>query len=70
VLVTPSLIAARGRGQGGAAYTWYDGSTEPGQRYSYWLAEIELNGRVNEYGPADSAGTAAQQVLYVPVVVR
>jgi hypothetical protein len=52
VRVTPQRILARGGPQMGASYSWIDPSAAPGVRYSYWLQEIEIGGRINEYGPA------------------
>ena len=51
VRVTPAIILAQGRGQGGAAYEWIDTSASAGTIYAYWLREIELDGSINEYGP-------------------
>lgn len=50
--VTTALIPARGSASSGAAYSWVDTSARAGARYSYWLQEVELDGRTNEYGPA------------------
>lgn len=50
--VTPTLIQARGSVSAGAAYSWLDSTARPGERYSYWLQELETSGASNEYGPA------------------
>ncbi|MFN8566800.1 MAG: hypothetical protein U0Z44_04600 [Kouleothrix sp.] len=55
VRVTPAIILAQGRGQGGAAYEWIDTSASAGTIYAYWLREIELDGSINEYGPVSLA---------------
>jgi uncharacterized repeat protein (TIGR01451 family) len=69
--VTSTIIPGQGRGQGGAAYTWLDTQAQPGVTYSYWLQEVELNGKVNEYGPATTgSSTAAQHSIYLPVAFR
>lgn len=70
VLVTPELIPAQGRGQGGATYTWTDSTTQAGQRYSYWLEEIETGGATNEYGPATviTASPTSGSFLYLPLL--
>jgi hypothetical protein len=71
VRVTPTIILGQGRGQGGAAYTWLDTEAQPGVTYSYWLQEVELNGKVNEYGPATTgSSTAAQHSIFLPVAFR
>lgn len=56
--ITPNLILAKGRGQGGATYGWTDTNVEADTTYTYWLQEIELNGRINEYGPATTRNPA------------
>ncbi len=54
VLLNPDgLIAARGGT--GTAYTFTDSSAETGQRYTYWLHEIERTGLINEYGPLQAS---------------
>ena len=73
VLVTPTLIVAQGRGQGGAQYEWLDTSAEAGVTYSYWLLETELDGQIHEYGPAQTALTTAADSGYrvlLPLVMR
>ena len=70
VLVTPELIPAQGRGQGGATYTWTDSTAQAGQRYSYWLQEVETSGATNEYGPATAitASPTRGSFLYLPLL--
>ncbi|HNP87308.1 MAG TPA: SdrD B-like domain-containing protein [Kouleothrix sp.] len=70
VRVTPSMILAQGRGQGGANYTWTDTSAQAGTSYTYWLVETEVNGQTNEYGPARASGTAGTYMLYMPLISR
>jgi hypothetical protein len=70
--VTPALIPARGRGQGGASYSWADRDIEDGLTYTYWLVETEISGATNEYGPAtanpDPAGMTFR--LFLPVAIH
>jgi uncharacterized repeat protein (TIGR01451 family) len=72
VRVTPALIAGRGRGQGGASYSWIDTSAADGATYTYWLIEIEVSGTTNEYGPttAEARTSGAAKLVYLPVIVR
>src|SRR6185503_9941772 len=37
----------------GRSYTWLDGKTQSKKATSYWLEEIDLNGRSDWYGPAE-----------------
>jgi hypothetical protein len=70
VQVTPALIPARGSASAGAAYSWVDASARAGARYSYWLQELELDGRANEYGPAvvGPAPSAGPFSVWVPLL--
>ncbi len=70
VLVTPELLPAQGRGQGGATYMWTDSTTQAGQRYFYWLQEVEASGATNEYGPATviTSTPASGSFLYLPLL--
>ncbi len=69
--VTPALIPAKGRGQGGATYVWIDQAVEPGVQYTYWLQETELGGNLIEYGPATSiAAQNLNRQIYLPLVRR
>jgi SdrD B-like domain len=49
--ITAALIPARGRDGGGATYTWVATDAIVGPDQYYWLQEVELNGRTQEYGP-------------------
>jgi uncharacterized repeat protein (TIGR01451 family) len=49
VKVSGQLIPAKGAS--GGAYRFVDTTAQPGVAYHYWLAETEIDGRVNEYGP-------------------
>jgi uncharacterized repeat protein (TIGR01451 family) len=49
VRITTDMVLARDAS--GSGYQYLDTSAEPGQRYSYWLRETELSGRVLDYGP-------------------
>lgn len=70
--ITPELIPAQGRGQGGAVYTWRDTQVQADTTYTYWLEEIELNESTNEYGPATAAYEtgAAGRKIFLPLVIR
>jgi uncharacterized repeat protein (TIGR01451 family) len=71
IRVTPEIILGQGRGQGGASYSWLDTDAQTGTTYTYWLQEIELNGVVNEYGPATAhIGLFSEYSLFLPVVIR
>lgn len=69
VSITATPVLALGRAGSGADYRWVDGSAQPGVSYTYWLAEIELNGTTTEYGPARGSGPAsAAFTLYLPLM--
>ena len=70
--VTPTLILGQGRGQGGATYTWLDTDLELDTTYTYWLQELDVNGAVNEYGPAVADNQIAQVAFqqYLPISMR
>lgn len=72
ILVTPKLIPAQGRGQGGSSYEWVDSGVAPGASVTYWLAEEETDGTVNEYGPALAVGQelSAQYRIALPLILR
>jgi uncharacterized repeat protein (TIGR01451 family) len=69
--VTPELILARGRSQG-ATYDWTDSNIVSGAAYTYWLQEVELDGTINEYGPAraSTGPSGAGRQLFIPIVRR
>ena len=66
--VTSALIAVQGTGE----YSWTDSSAAAGTAYSYWLIEVETDGRTNEYGPARTGISPANQPnrIYVPLALR
>jgi len=72
VRITPQTIVARGRGQGGATYTWADTTATPGTRYLYWLVEVELDGTENVYGPAIASSQVAgiTRKVFLPLIIR
>jgi hypothetical protein len=72
VRITPQLILAQGRGQGGASYAFVDTDSVPGESYSYWLEETEVAGQTLEYGPALSTQARATDlsVLFLPLARR
>ena len=73
--ITPSLILARGRYDAGATYTYLDSQPLEGAAY-YWLQEIELDGTLNEYGPARLDGSppapfsSGSGAIFLPIVIR
>ena len=69
IRVSDDLIAARGR-NGGAQYEFTDTHAQAGAAYHYWLAETELSGKVNLYGPVtfDTATTTTVNVATVGAV--
>lgn len=69
VRVTAELIPAQG---GGSSYSWQDTGASSGQRYWYWLEEVELDGSVNHYGPAATQELTAVggYRVYLPAVTR
>jgi hypothetical protein len=71
IRITPELILGRGRAQG-ASYIWIDTDITSDTSYTYWLQEIELNGTVNEYGPARAHTGISETAtrLFVPLVLR
>jgi hypothetical protein len=72
VIVTPTLIRARGGPAGGAMYEWRDPTGQPDIAYAYWLEEIETTGRVNRYGPAMARAPSASPPyrVMIPVIIR
>ncbi|MCA0353764.1 MAG: hypothetical protein LCH85_17360 [Chloroflexi bacterium] len=70
VRVTSSMIAAQGR-SGGASYRWLDSNVDDSSTYTYWLVETELDGTINEYGPASTNGTQANSYrIFAPMTTR
>lgn len=63
--ITPSLVAARGSGAGGASYSFVDAEAAPNRAYSYWLVEVSTGGVTAEYGPVSVAG---QNKVWLPLV--
>lgn len=69
--VTPSLIAARGNRITGASYSWLDTGVQPGETYTYWLQEVELDGTTHTYsGSATAAPAADNHVVFLPLISR
>ena len=69
VRITPQLIPAIG----GGTYTFLDTDTTLGQRYTYWLQEVETGGTLREYGPimvTQAPPTAALYKVFMPFVRR
>jgi uncharacterized repeat protein (TIGR01451 family) len=54
--VEVAFVPAEGRGRGGgAAYSYLDKSVEAGVAYTYWLADVDLDGRRTIHGPVEVA---------------
>lgn len=72
VRMTPELILATGRGQGGAPYSWTDTAIQPGATYTYWLQETELSGATYEYGPVTVVAETADapRRIALPLIRR
>jgi hypothetical protein len=73
IRVTPQLVLAQGRGQGGAGYAFVDDGANPGVAYSYWLEETEVGGLTLEYGPARSTPASSggmHAVMFLPLAQR
>jgi hypothetical protein len=72
IIVTPTLIRARGGPGHGATYEWRDTTAQPGAAYTYWLEEVETTGRVNRYGPAMARvqTTSPPYLVTLPLVIR
>ena len=72
IIVTPTLIRARGGPGHGATYEWRDTTAPPGAAYTYWLEEVETTGRVNRYGPAMARvqATLSTYSVTLPLVIR
>jgi uncharacterized repeat protein (TIGR01451 family) len=72
--VTSDLILAQGGSNLGASYRWIDRSVEPGNTYTYWLQETELDGTINEYGTATIEFSGVSQdnpyTLYMPIISK
>ena len=51
----------------GATYSFFDSDVKPGEQITYWLQEVEINGRTNDY-PA----TQAKVVYFIelPLIAR
>jgi len=67
------LIPARGSAASGAEYRWVDPGTDPAGGATYWLQEVEIGGRINEYGPArlgSSTAAVGDFALYMPLLRR
>ncbi len=69
--VTSALIPAQG-GLGDTTYTWIDTEVQAGQRYTYWLQEVEANGQLKENGPATAAysTTGEWQRVFLPITIK
>jgi len=58
------FVPARGHGQGsGAEYSYLDRSTGTGMAYTYWLVDVDLDGRRTIHGPVEVAPLFLSQFL-------
>jgi hypothetical protein len=54
--VEVAFVPAEGRGRGGGAeYSYLDRSIEAGTTYTYWLADVDLDGQRTIHGPVEVA---------------
>jgi hypothetical protein len=71
-----AFIPGAGHGlQNGQTYAYDDAAAQPGQSYTYWLVDVDLNGIETVHGPASVAaintgGGNFNFKLYVPFVSR
>ena len=70
--INPELIAAQGRGQGGARYTFLDTGAPTDAPATYWLVESENGGATHEYGPvvAQPLGLLSGSQVFIPMASR
>ena len=80
--ITPATIVSQNGSDSGypaaASYEYMDTGITIGILYYYWLAEVEVDGNTNEYGPVSArVGSEAQgasdtdtNMLYLPIVNR
>lgn len=57
-----------GTGASGAAYHLIDTAAPASQLYSYWLVEVDADGRETTYGPATTAITSG--AIFLPLVTQ
>jgi uncharacterized repeat protein (TIGR01451 family) len=72
VQVTSELITARGSRTAGASYSWVDSTAKGETRYTYWLQETELSGKLIDYGPATMPAATTNQSsnpIFLPMVM-
>lgn len=59
-----AFLPAQGRGRGGgSAYSYLDRSIEAGVTYTYWLADVDTDGRRTIHGPVEVSPLFLSQVL-------
>jgi uncharacterized repeat protein (TIGR01451 family) len=70
--ITPAAIVAQGSAAGGASYRFIDLTVRAGERYSYWLREVEAGGVSSEYGPVSPQPrlNAGSQRVYLPMTLK
>jgi hypothetical protein len=62
--INPALIS--GAGAQGGSYSWLDTTARGSTSYSYFLVEVEIDGKENIYGPAQVRSLGG---VFLPVVV-
>jgi hypothetical protein len=62
-----NLTVASGTPSSGASYSLIDAFATASSSYTYWLVEVEVDGRENVYGPATISNGGA--LLFLPITV-
>ena len=80
MLITPNTIVSKLGSDTGypaaASYEFVDSTIETGVLYYYWLAEVEVDGNTEEFGPVSAQigygvrGEAQRGILYLPIINR
>lgn len=59
-IVTPSMIASTGSGISGGRYSFVDTAVEEGKSYYYKLEEVDVHGKLAQYGPVAAVAKAKE----------
>ena len=74
VRINTAIIPAQGSKSGGASYSYTDGDVVPGETYTYWLVDVDLNGKQTTHRETAVAAVAVgdqdTSYIYLPTVVR
>ena len=70
-----AFIPAQGYGTyGGARYQYLDTVVTPGQRYTYWLVDVDVNGNETVHPESESAVAAmnggGDHTIFLPVIAK